>query len=142
MLRILLKAEGPDPTDSNLTFVLICMIAIGAVCLLAAIPVVTARRRGLPQVEGIAALMVLWGLVTAGSIIYATNAQMQFNKEYTMRIMQNYDANDRSDQPSKPWFLWGCLVAVYGGAMLWASSAKNVPARGFPIEPRPPKSEG
>ena len=116
-------------------------VTAGVICLLAAIPVVTVRRRRLRQTEGIAALMVLWGLVAAGSIVYFANAQMQYSKEYTMRIMQNYDPNDQSDRPNKPWILWGFLAAAYGGAILWSSTAKTAIPRGFPVEPAPPRTD-
>ena len=135
MICLLAKAEGPDPTDSNLVLVVIAMSIVGAVCVLAAIPVATTRRRRLGQVEGIAAIMVIWSLLTAGSAIYFVNAQINFSKEYTMRIMQDYDARDRTGRPNKPWLLWGFLAVAYGGAILWSATAKSAEARGFPVDP-------
>lgn len=143
MIFLLGKAEGPDLNDSNLTLVVAAMVTVATVCLLAAIPVVFARRR-MGRAEGIAALMVVWALLSAGSAIYTIQRQMAWSKEYTMRIMQDYNASDMSDRPTNPWAVWGCLAIFYGGALLWSMTARSAPARGFPVEPvtgddEPPK---
>jgi hypothetical protein len=129
------KAEGPDPTDSNLVLVVIAMATVAVVCILAAIPVATCRRRRLGQTEGIAALMVVWGLLAAGSAIWFANAQISYSREYTMRIMEDYDARDTTGRPNKPWLIWGFLAAAYGGAILWSATAKSGEPTGFPVDP-------
>jgi hypothetical protein len=140
MFWILAKAEGADPTDSNLTIVVIAMVTAAVVCVVAAIPVATARRRRLNQTEGIAAIMVLWGLLTAGSVVYWANAQMKFSHEYTLRLMENLDPSDQSDRPNKPWLLWGFLAVGYGGTLLFSFTARTAIPHGFPLDvTSPPK---
>jgi hypothetical protein len=139
---ILCKAEGPDPSDSNLVFVVIALTIIAAVCVFAAIPIATARRRS-GRTEGIAAVMVLWGLLSAGSAIYFVNAQMAYSKEQTMQIMQNFDPHDQSGRPPYPWMLWSALAVIYTGATAWAVTARPAPAAppGFDVLPTSPPTD-
>lgn len=135
-IALLAVAEGPDTTDSNLTIVVIAILIVAGVCILAAIPVVTARRRS-GRTEGIGAAIIVWSLLLAGSAIYAVNAQMAYAKERTMRIMQNFDPRDQSDRPAQPWVLWSVLGVGYIGAIAWSMTARPIPGppRGFDVVP-------
>jgi hypothetical protein len=70
-------------------------------------------------------LSVVWGLVAAGSLAYATTQQINWGQERTKRIMSGYyDPNDNSDAPKLPWPLWGGLAFGYGGLVAWGLSQK------------------
>ncbi len=142
MLCPLGKAAGPDTSNSSLVIVVVAVIIIALVCAIAGIPVMAARRRRLKETEGVAALMVVWGLILAGSAIYAVNAQMAYSREYAMRIMQNYDPADQSDRPAYPWMAWGILASIYCGALVLSITCKPPPPppRGFDAIISPPRA--
>jgi len=134
MLQLLSYAEGSDPTDSSLTLVVISLGIIGVVGLLVAVPATLARRRSHRNREGIVAALVLWAVLSAGSAIYAANAQISYSKEYNKRIMSGYfDPRDTSDAPKLPWVLWIVLGTSYGGLLIWIFSGSAAPARGFDV---------
>jgi hypothetical protein len=118
-MTLLAYAEGPDPTDSNLLFVVVALGIIGAVGLMAAIPATMARRRGHRHREQIVTALLLWAILLAGSAIYAVNAQMKYSKEYNRRLLTGYaDPKDVSDQPKPPWALLIGLGVAYGGVLV------------------------
>jgi hypothetical protein len=132
MFQFLSYAEGPDPTDSNLTLLVIALGIIGVVGLLAAIPATIARRRVHRHREGIVSALVLWAVLLAGSGVYSANAQISYSKEYNRRVMSGYfDPRDKTDAPKAPWVMWIVLAAVYGGVLMWILS---VPSPGAPGE--------
>lgn len=134
-------AAGPDTSDSNLVIEVIALVIIAATCILAAIPIVTSRRRRLEKTEGIAALMVIWGLVSAGSAIYIANA-------HTLRETRFFDPTNQSGPPIPPWIwlLWAALLVMYAGALIWSFAAKPYvpppPRAGFEVIPPAPPSKG
>jgi hypothetical protein len=144
MIPILAYAEGADSSDSNLVIVVISLAIIAVVCILAAIPVATARRRRLGIVEGMGALMVVWGLLCAGVGIYCVNAQMNWTKQHTINIQSGYsNPLDESDRPKQPWAIWAGLAAIYAGGVIWSLKARSFiappPPAGFEvINPSPP----
>ncbi|HWE02970.1 MAG TPA: hypothetical protein VG326_11235 [Tepidisphaeraceae bacterium] len=120
MIQLLSYAEGPDPEDSSLRVVVIALAIIGVIGLLAAIPAAVARRRLHRHREGIVAALLLWAVLSAGSAIFAVNAQTTYAREYNRRIMSGYfDPRDTADAPELPWALWIALMAAYAGVMVW-----------------------
>jgi phosphotransferase system glucose/maltose/N-acetylglucosamine-specific IIC component len=112
-------AEGSDTSDSDALLVVIALAILAAVFILIAIPVAMARRRS-ATAEGVLAIMILWGLLSAGSVIYSVNASMAWQKEYTRRVMSGYfDPADQSDRPRSPWILWSVLGVAYMGVLIW-----------------------
>ena len=141
MIPLLAYAEGPDTSDSTLVIVVIALAIIAAASLLTVIPIVTARRRRLSSVEGIAAISIVWGLLTAGTAIYLVNANMKWTHEYDVQVHSGNPG--RSAPPAQPWTLWIFLAGIYAGAIVWSSTAKpyTTPAtKGFEvINPSPPE---
>jgi len=143
MTLLLAYAEGPDTTDSGLTISVIAMLIIAVATVLAAIPIATARRRRLGIVESVAALMVIWGLLTVGIGIYTVNDLMKASKNEMQISKAGYARVPRS--PSEPWMwaAWGALAAIYAGGVIWSVKAKPfapaAPPAGFEvIHPSPP----
>lgn len=121
MIDLLAYAEGPDVSNTNTVIIVIGAGIIAAVCVLAAIPIAMVRRRRPDSVPGIAAVMILWACLAAGSTIYFASASLTWQKEYTSQLMSGYlDPRDQSDRPQMPWILWGGLAVAYGGILFWA----------------------
>ena len=73
-----------------------------------------------------------WGLITAGSLLYAEQSQMNWSKEYTVRLESGYfDPTDKTDAPKLPWKIWTGLGVAYAAMLMWALSQK----RGAPPGP-------
>lgn len=122
----LARAEGPDASDSNLLLVLICAGLIVGAAVLALVPAFIARRRGHGRSETIMAAAVLWGLLSAGTLVHASIVQMQWSKEQQLRVQSGYlDPQDTSDAPAKPWRTWTALVTVYCVLMIWAFAPRS-----------------
>jgi hypothetical protein len=135
MLFFLAIADSSDRSEFNMEIVLAGMAVAAGVCILGAVPITIARRRKQGSIEGIAAVMVVWGLLTAASVIYTITAHMNYAREYDMRVMQNFDPRDQSDRPTIPWLWWTASAVGWGGTILWAATARSTTRRGFEITP-------
>lgn len=114
--------------------ILICVGILLAVSAVAFIPVAITWSRRHRQGEAITGLSVVWGLLAAGSLCYATTQQINWGQERTKRIMSGYyDPNDNSDAPKLPWVLWGGLALGYGALVAWGLSQKP-PVVQVPLE--------
>ncbi|MDB5357030.1 MAG: hypothetical protein JWN24_3483 [Phycisphaerales bacterium] len=135
---LLARAEGPDLSDSSLVLVLTCAGLVLGSAVLSLLPVFIARGRGHRQLETITAVAVLWGLLTAGTLVHASIVQMQWSKEQLLRIQSGYlDPQDTSDAPAKPWRTWTALAAAYCALIAWAFAARSSANSGPPqIPPR------
>jgi hypothetical protein len=134
MIQFLSYAEGPDPTDSSLTLVVISLGIIAMVGLLAAVPATLAKRKSHRHREGIVTALLLWAVLSAGAAIYAANARIGYSKEYNKRVMSGYfDPRDTGDEPKPQWVLWTTLATAYCGIAIWIFSPTAGPARGFDV---------
>src|ERR1700728_830934 len=110
----LASAAVPPSSDSDVELVLISAGVVLVAALLAFVPIQMARARRHRNIEAISALLVLWGLLSAGSISYFIMKQMDWSTTYTQRIETGYyDPQDTSDKPTAPVALWGGLGAGY-----------------------------
>jgi hypothetical protein len=132
MSCLLAYAESGDPNAMNLVIVLGGVCIVAATAILAFALILTARARGHRHAEFIMVATVFWALITAGSLIYAGNAQLNWSKEYTLRLETGYlDPRDTGDAPRLPWGIWTGLGAAYGAMMTWALCQKRPgPGRG------------
>jgi hypothetical protein len=110
----------------NLAIILGGAFIIATTAVLASVLIFTSRARRHRQVELITAAAILWALITAVSLIYAQESQMNWSKEYTMRIESGYlDPHDTSDAPKLPWTLWTGLAIAYAAMLAWSLSQKH-----------------
>jgi hypothetical protein len=119
-------AESGDPNAMNLLIILggICIVA--ATAILAFALILTARARGHRHAEFIMVATVFWALITAGSLMYAGETQLNWSKEYTLRLETGYlDPQDTGDAPRLPWGIWTGLGVAYGAMMAWALLQKR-----------------
>jgi hypothetical protein len=114
-------AIGPS-SDSNAELVLISAGVVLLVVFVGWIPIRMARLRGNRNADAIAAIVVLWGLILAGSISYAIMKQMDWAATYQQQIQSGYfDPQNTSDKPVAPVGLWCGLGVCYASLFLWAS---------------------
>ena len=119
---ILASAPIAPSADSNVELVLISAGVVLVTSVLAFIPIQMARVRHHRNRDAIAAILVLWGLLTAGSISYSIMKQMDWATTYNQRIETGYyDPQDTSDKPTPPVALWSGLGIVYVAMVIWAS---------------------
>jgi hypothetical protein len=121
MAFLLANAEAPDTSDSGLLLVLLSAGLILGTAVLAFVPVVIARLRFHRRSETLMAVAILWGLLTAGTLVHATIVQMQWSKEQLLRLQTGYmNPQDTADAPAKPWGMWTVLATAYGVLIVWA----------------------
>jgi hypothetical protein len=97
-------------------------IAFG-VALLALAIIRTARSRRRGSIETVTAVVVVWGLLTAGSISYVLMRRMDWNADLQARIMSGYyDPSDNTNQPKLPITLWTVLGVSYAALIGWAAT--------------------
>jgi uncharacterized membrane protein len=143
MTPTLAYAEPASSSSDNLEIVMISLGVIAISCVLAFVPLALCWARHHRQTETVMAAAVLWGVVTAGSIIFAISAQMKWSHERLLRIESGYyDPQDQSDAPAKPFTIWGALAIAYGGLIAWAASQKNPPPPALPFAARLKAGEG
>jgi hypothetical protein len=125
MHMALAYADSGDSGASNLVKVFGGLVILAVVAVLAAISIGVSRARRHPQAEAIVVITLLWGLITAGSLMYAGESQYEWSKEYTTRIESGYyDPRDTSDKPQLPWALWCGLGFAYAAMLAWSLSFK------------------
>jgi hypothetical protein len=121
MSCLLAYAESDDPNAMNLVIILGGVGIVAATAILAFALILTARARGHRHAESIMVAAVFWALITAGSVMYAGEAQLNWSKQYALRLETGYlDPQDTSDAPRLPWGIWTGLGAAYGTMMAWA----------------------
>jgi hypothetical protein len=128
-------AQGPD--SSSLALIVVSAALVLVVAGIAFVPLRLAWRGRHRQAEAITTVVLFWALATAGSLIWITNAEFNWNQEYTIRIQSGYaDPRDLSGAPQLPWLIWGILAGVYVGLIFWSASRRPPLIRtGFPVIP-------
>jgi hypothetical protein len=136
MCFLLANAEAPDSSDSSLLLILLSAGLILGTAVLAFVPVVIVRLRSHRNPETLLAVAILWGLLTAGTLVHATIVQVQWSKEQVLRLQSGYlDPQDMGGAPAKPWGTWTVLATVYGAIIIWAFASRTSPGSAQPGEP-------
>jgi DMSO reductase anchor subunit len=132
MYGILANADASDPNSANLILILGGAIILGIVAVMVSALIYISRARDHRHADVITAMAFFWGLLAAGSLLYAEVSQINWSKEYNTQLMSGYlDPQDTSDAPKLPWLLWIGLAVVYAVMLKWALSQK----RAAPPEP-------
>src|SRR5580704_9891844 len=117
MLPILAYADNTDNSQANLAMMLLCAVEVAVAGVMVFIVLVLAQNRRHRRAEAIGAMVILWGLLSIGSLCYTTVARFKWSQEYNTRLLSGYlDPNDPSqvsDEPKIPWLLWSGLAAGY-----------------------------
>jgi hypothetical protein len=130
MSMILAYAESSD-SSASLELILGGAAIIAVTALLAFILVLLARSRRHRQADIITLAMIVWSILTAGSLMWEGQAQVNWTQEYNSRVMSGYyDPANTSDAPKMPWVLWGGLAVAYVALLAWTVSQKNADADG------------
>jgi hypothetical protein len=135
MHSALAYAESGDPNATNLPIILGGLFILAVIALLAFWLIFISRARRHRQAELITVATIFWALVAAGSLLYAGEAQMDWSKQYALRLETGYlDPQDTSDAPRLPWGIWSGLGVGYGAMLVWSLSQKRA-------EAKPPENE-
>jgi hypothetical protein len=119
-------AEQVDMSEGNWRIVLIWTAVLMGACLLAIVPILIAKARRHRQAETILALAIVWGMLAAGSVGYAVNARINWEKEYTLRVKTGYfDPRDVADAPVWPRLKWGFLAGGLVVLLIFSSTGHS-----------------
>ena len=80
MCRPLAYAESVDPTSMNLLTVLGGALIVAVIAILAAVLILIVRARRHPSAELISVATIFWAMITAGSLLYTAETQMNWSK--------------------------------------------------------------
>jgi hypothetical protein len=123
-LPSLASAAVMPGSDSNVELVLISSGIVVGAGLLAMLP--AQLGRGHRHREAIVAMVILWGLLAAGSGSYSVMQQMDWSSTYTQRLETGYyDPADTSDKPSLPIVMWCGLGVGYVCLVIWAGMGRT-----------------
>lgn len=129
MYCLLAYADSSDPSETNLLIVLGGAAIIAFAAALASVLIFISRARRHRRSELITVAAVFWALLAAGSMLYTGQSQVNWSKEYQLRLQSGYlDPSDTNDAPSLPWATWTALGAAYGALLAWTFS----PQRTYP----------
>lgn len=128
MMPLLASAASADSDGSQLSAILVSLLVIGIVGVMIVIPIAVARRRLLRRAEAVTVVAILWGLLSAGSVIYFWLAELRWSQEYDSLIKTGYyDPQDLSGAPAWPWWQWILLAVTYGALIVYSRSRKCPP---------------
>ena len=123
---MLAYAQSADPNATGLVLILGGVVIVVICAALAVVLILVSRSRANHPSEAIKAAAILWAVLAAGSLLYAQETQMNWSKEFTLRLETGYfDPSDTADKPKLPWGLWGALGVAYVGILVWSFSQKN-----------------
>jgi hypothetical protein len=126
MSSALAYAESGDSSATNLVIIFGGAFVIAAVAAMALVLIVISRARGHRRADLIAVAAVFWALIAAGSLLYAGVSQMNWSKEYQMRLETGYlDPSDTGDAPRQPLGTWTGLGVAYIAMLGWSLSQKR-----------------
>jgi hypothetical protein len=137
MASVFAYAQMNDSSGSDLVLILVCAVALGVLCILGAIPIWIARSRRLRYVDFLTVGTVLWGLLSATTVVSLCIAQLNWSKERSVRLESGYAGSDLDQgAPAWPWGLWTMLAATYGVLVLISIVRKKrndaAPSSAFP----------
>jgi hypothetical protein len=138
MIGWIASSQQVDLSERNLRIVMIWAGVIIAAAVLAIVPVVLARKRRHRQFEAILAAAIVWGLLAAVGVTHAITAQIDWEKEYKLRVETGYyDPQNKADAPVWPWVSWGILGLGYLVIAGWAVAGSS-PKRPGPASTQTP----
>jgi hypothetical protein len=130
MFNALASAESGDPNAANLPIVLAGLFILAMIAMLAFAVILVSRARKHRHAESITVAIVFWAIIAAGSLLWAGERQMDWSKQYTLRLETGYlDPQDTSDAPQLPWLLWSGLGIAYGAILIWSLKQKPTPPK-------------
>jgi hypothetical protein len=130
MYSVIASAESGDPNATNLPIILAGLFILAMIALLAFGVIFISRVRRHRHAESITVAIVFWAIVAAGSLLWAGERQLDWSKQYTLRLETGYlDPQDTSDAPRLPWMLWSGLGVVYGTVLTWSLIQKPTPPK-------------
>jgi hypothetical protein len=103
---------------ANLTFGMTLLAVAGAAALLAAIPIVMARRQRLRAAASVTLVAVFWGIAVAVDAGYGIARTQEDNTRNDQQLRSNYiDPSDLQPPPVWPWVALAGAGVVYAGML-------------------------
>lgn len=125
MPRFLANAAPAADSNALILFAFFCFLLMGAVLILALLPVMLAKRAHPRRAISVRGIVVLWSLLSWGTAVYALWQHDQWSQTYNQRLMSGYyDAADpytTADAPRQPWIFWGISAAGYAALIIWSA---------------------
>lgn len=126
MAPFLAYVEANDPSQANMTNVLITVGLLAMVALLAFAVLYTARLRRHRQVEAITVVVIFWGLAAMGELLYWVSAQINWTNEQMLRLQTGYAGSQEfGNGPGLPWKTWAALILAYLAILGWTLARRN-----------------
>jgi hypothetical protein len=122
--NLLAYAESWDSTESNFVLVGSCGLGIVVVGGLVGLIVILTRRTAHRHAAQLTTAAMFWGLISVGTIFYATAVQLNWDKEHLLDVLSGY-GDPQAAGPSLPWILWGALAAIYLLLLSWTAWKKT-----------------
>jgi hypothetical protein len=120
MDSILANAPRWDSTQQNLLLVLTCIAAVAVAATMVVLSTVLAGKRRYANPTGLTGVATVWGIIAAGSVIYAAMARLSWQKSHSLELQSGY-GDWQELPPPYPWALWGIPAAIYLVVLLWAA---------------------
>ncbi len=79
---LLANAESWDPSQTELVLILLCAGGIIGVAAMVGLVIIAIKRRQHTHTQPIFTAVMFWGLISLGSIVYATITQLNWDKQY------------------------------------------------------------
>ena len=112
---------------STLRVVMYCAMWMGLFAVLAAVPIMTARRRGHRHAEAIMALALVCALVAGGSACMTVSALDKWAREDELLLDTGYYSpqEQHHERPAMPWGLWIGVGVAYCAIVGWSVAGRG-----------------
>ncbi len=114
-------ADASDSTQANFIAVLLCAAGLAVVGGLTGFAILLGKRNRSHDL--LITIAALWGVVSAGTIVYTVMAQLKWSQDHLLDLQSGY-GNPRNVRRPLPWESWAALAAVYVLLLLWAGRKK------------------
>lgn len=121
MTSLLANADSSDPSQMKLVVILLSAAGIAGICGLVGLVIVLAKRMRNRHAGLINPAVMFWGLIAAGSAVYAAITQLTWSQQHFLQILSGY-GDPLEVAPPLPWKTWTALAGFYLlllGWILW-----------------------
>jgi hypothetical protein len=123
--RLLATAAETPSAWTNLTFGMTLLVVAGMTALMAAVPVVIARRRRLRAAPTLMLIAVVWGILLATDVGYGINrTETDDARNDDLLRTGSIDPNELTPPPIWPWMVAAAGFVFYAGLVAVAGTKR------------------